>query len=96
MCFSAFNLITTLLLLLYHPYHCFLHLLSTSHKCTQPCYFLLSLKPVAQTLKKIWDSSMRSSRRAIATGQLHVELWCRSAAILLSVINLVFYKTLFI
>jgi hypothetical protein len=26
----------------------FLHLLSTNHKCTQPCYFPLLLKPAAQ------------------------------------------------
>jgi hypothetical protein len=27
-------------LILYLAYHYFLHLLSTNHKCTQPCYFL--------------------------------------------------------
>jgi hypothetical protein len=27
-------------------------LLSTNRKCTQPCYFLLPLKPAAQKLKK--------------------------------------------
>jgi hypothetical protein len=32
------------------------------------------LKPDAQKLKKIWDSSMESSRRTIALGRLPVEL----------------------
>jgi hypothetical protein len=74
-CFSAFYLIIVLPLLLYHAYHCFLHLLSTNHKCTQPCYFPMLLKLAAQKLKKIWCSSMRSSRQAITPGQLPVELW---------------------
>jgi hypothetical protein len=39
------------------------------------------LKPAAQKLKKIWDSSMRSSRRAITPGRLPVELWSLFAAI---------------
>jgi hypothetical protein len=29
----------------------FLHLLSTNHKCTKPCYFPLLLKPAAQKVK---------------------------------------------
>jgi hypothetical protein len=39
----------------YYPWHiiCFLHLLSTNHMCTQPCYFPLPLKPAAQKLEKI-------------------------------------------
>jgi hypothetical protein len=53
MCFSAFNLIIALPLILYHAYHYFLHLLSTNHKCTQPCYFLLLYKPAAQKMKKM-------------------------------------------
>jgi hypothetical protein len=32
----------------------FLHLLSTNHKCTQPCYFPLLLKPAAQKKKMDW------------------------------------------
>jgi hypothetical protein len=36
---SAFNLTTTLHLLLYLAYHYFMHLLCTNHKCTHPCYF---------------------------------------------------------
>jgi hypothetical protein len=39
----------------------FLHLLSTNHKCTQPCYFPLLLKPAAQKEKVGWNSSMSSS-----------------------------------
>jgi hypothetical protein len=65
MCFSAFNLIISLPLILYPTYHYLLHLLSTNHKCTQPCYFLLLYKLAAQKLKEILDSLMRSSRRAI-------------------------------
>jgi hypothetical protein len=33
-------------------YHLFLHLLSINHKCTQPCYFPLPLKPATQKVKK--------------------------------------------
>jgi hypothetical protein len=44
----------------------FLHLLSTNHKCTQPCYFPLLLKPAAQKEKMDWNSSMRSSRLRVA------------------------------
>jgi hypothetical protein len=94
--FSAFNLIIALPLILYPSYHDFLHLLSTNHKCTQPCYFLLLYKPAAQKLKEILDSLMRSSRRVITPGRLHVELWCLSVAMLSRVLNLVFYKTLFV
>jgi hypothetical protein len=35
-------------------------LLSTNHKCTQPCYFLLLLKPAAQ--KEMMESSTVSFR----------------------------------
>jgi hypothetical protein len=59
----------------------FLHLLSTNHKCTQPCYFPLLLKPVAQKLKKIWSTLIWSSRGAIATSRLPMELCYLSAAI---------------
>jgi hypothetical protein len=54
------------------------------------------LKPAAQKLKKIWDSSMRSSRLAITPGRLPMELWSRSAAILSRAFDLVFCKTLFV
>jgi hypothetical protein len=83
-------LVFTLLLPLHIIY--FLHLLSTNHKCTQPCYFPMLLKPAAQKLKKIWDSLMRSSRQAITPGRLPVELWCLSAAMLPRVFDLVFCK----
>jgi hypothetical protein len=53
------------------------------------------LKPVAQKLKEILDSSMRSSRRAIIPGRLPVELWYRSAAVSSRVFALVFCKILF-
>jgi hypothetical protein len=93
--FSAFNLIVALPLTLYPAYHYFLHLLSTNHKCTQPCYFPMLLKPVAQKLKETLDSMMKSSRWVITPGQLSVELWCRSAAVSSRVFALVFCKTLF-
>jgi hypothetical protein len=73
----------------------FLHLLSTNHKCTQPCYFPLLLKPTAQKLKKIWSTLMRSSRRANTPGRLPMELWHLSAVMLLRVFDLVFCNTLF-
>jgi hypothetical protein len=95
MCFSAFNLIIALPLILYPAYHYFMYLLSTNHKCTQPFYFLLLYKPIAQKLKEILDSLMRSSRRAITPGRLPVELWCLSIAMLSRVLDLIFCKTLF-
>jgi hypothetical protein len=73
-CFSTFNLIIALPLILYPACHYFLHLLSTNHKCTQPCYFLMLYKPTAQKPKEILDSLMMSSRRAITPGRLPVEL----------------------
>jgi hypothetical protein len=53
----------------------FLHLLSTNHKCTQPCYFPLLLKPAAQKEKIGWNSSMRSSRLRVAPVAVPVVLW---------------------
>jgi hypothetical protein len=44
----------------------FLHLLSTNHKCTQPCCFSLLLKLAAQKERMDWNSSMRSSRLRVA------------------------------
>jgi hypothetical protein len=78
----------------YYPLHIiyFLHLLSTNHKCTQPCYFPLPLKPAAHKLKKIWSTLIWWSRRAIALGRLHVVLWCLFAAMLPRVFDLVFCK----
>jgi hypothetical protein len=43
--------ITVLSLLLPCIIILFLHLLSNNHKCTQPCYFPLLLKPAAQKEK---------------------------------------------
>jgi hypothetical protein len=77
-CIGAFLLI---LLLQFYP-RCylalsflFLHLLSTNHKCTQPCYFPLLLKPVAHKERMGWNSSMRSSRLCVAPVVVPVVLW---------------------
>jgi hypothetical protein len=40
----------------------FLHLLSTNHKCTQPCYFPLLYKHAAQKLKRTWSTPIWCSR----------------------------------
>jgi hypothetical protein len=83
--FFAYNFVIALSLILWSAYHIFPHLLSTNHKCTQPCYFPVLLKPAAQKLKKICDSLMMSSRRAITPGQLPVELCSLSAVLFESV-----------
>jgi hypothetical protein len=49
-CFQPYYNFT---LLLYLTYHLFLYLLSTNHKCTQPCYFILLLKLAAQKMKMV-------------------------------------------
>jgi hypothetical protein len=51
-----------------------LHLLSTNHKCTQPSYFPLLLKPAAQKEKMDWNSLMGSSRLRVARVTIPVEL----------------------
>jgi hypothetical protein len=51
MCIFAYHFITVLSLLLPDIIILFLHLLSTNHKCTQPCYFTLLLKLIAQKEK---------------------------------------------
>jgi hypothetical protein len=66
MCISVYHFISLLSLLLPHIIILFLHLLSTNHKCSQPCYFPLLLKPTAQKEKMDWNSSMRSSRLCVA------------------------------
>jgi hypothetical protein len=53
----------------------FLHLLSTNHKCSQPCYFPLLLKPAAQKEKMDWNSSTRSSRLCVTPVAIPVLLW---------------------
>jgi hypothetical protein len=74
---GAFRL-TTLLpyLSYYHSLHIilFLHLLSTNHKYTQPCYFPLLYKPTVQKAKMDWNSSMRSSMLCVAPVVVLVKL----------------------
>jgi hypothetical protein len=53
-------------------------MLSTNHKCTQPCYFPLLLKPTAQKEKVDWNSSTRSSMLHVALVDLLVVLWSLS------------------
>jgi hypothetical protein len=58
-----------------------LHLVSTNHKCTQPCYVPLLYKLAAQKEKMEWNSLMSSSRLCVA---LIAILWClEPSAILL-------------
>jgi hypothetical protein len=63
---SAYSFIIVLSFLLPYIIILFLHLLSTNHKCTQPCYFPLLLKPTAQKEKMDWNSLMRSSSLRVA------------------------------
>jgi hypothetical protein len=72
-CISAYPFITVLSTLLHCIIILFLHLLSTNHKCTQPCYFPLLLKHAAQKERMDWNSSTTSSRLRVA--QL-LFLWC--------------------
>ncbi len=74
-CIFAYTFITVLSLLLPCIIILFLHLLSTNHKCTQPCYFPLLLKPAAQKERMDWNSLMRSSRLHDAPIAVPVELW---------------------
>jgi hypothetical protein len=71
-CLQHYTLFTLLL-----PLHIiyFLHLLSTNHKCTQPCYVPLLLKPAAQKEKVDWNSSTRSSRLHVAPVAVPVVLY---------------------
>jgi hypothetical protein len=71
----AYHFILVLSLLLPGIIILFLHLLSTNHKCTQSCYFLLLLKPAAQKEKMDWNSLTRSSRLRVAPIAIPVELW---------------------
>jgi hypothetical protein len=71
----AYHFTTVLSLLLPRIIILFLHLLSTNHKCTQPCYFPLLLKPAAQKENMDWNSSTRSSRLRAAPVDVPVELW---------------------
>jgi hypothetical protein len=74
-CISTYPFITVLSLLLPCIIILFLHLLSTNHKCTQPCYFPLLLKPTAQKERMEWNSSTRSSRLRVAPVVVPVVLW---------------------
>jgi hypothetical protein len=65
-CISAYPFITVLSLLLPCIIILFLHMLSINHKCTQPCYFPLLLKPAAQKERMDWNSSTRSFRLRVA------------------------------
>jgi hypothetical protein len=49
-------------------------LLSTNHKCTQPCYFPLLLKLAAQKEKMDWNSLTMSSRLRVAPVDVPVVL----------------------
>jgi hypothetical protein len=71
----AYPFITVLSLLLPHIITLLLQLLSTNHKCTQPYYFPLLLKPAAQKERMDWNSSMRSSRLRVASVVITVVLW---------------------
>jgi hypothetical protein len=71
----AYPFITVLSLLLPSIIILFLHLLSTNHKYTQPCYFPLLLKPTAQKERMDLNSSIRSSRLCVAPVVILVVLW---------------------
>jgi hypothetical protein len=71
----AYHCITVLSLLLPCIIILFLHLLSTNHKCTQPYYFSLLLKPATQNVKMDWNSLMRSFRLRVSLVAVLVELW---------------------
>jgi hypothetical protein len=72
---SAYSFIIVLSFLLPYIIILFLHLLSTNHKCTQPCYFPLLLKPTAQKKKVEWNSSTKSSKLCVALVAVLLELW---------------------
>jgi hypothetical protein len=75
MCISAYSLMPYLHCHYLYISFILLHMLSTNHKCTQPCYFPLLLKPAAQMEKKDWNSSMRSSTLHVAPVAVPVVLW---------------------
>jgi hypothetical protein len=69
-----------------HPYALFtlslplhiiylLHLLSTNHNCTQPCYFPMLLKSAAQKEKMDMNSLTKSYRLCVAPVVIPVVLW---------------------
>jgi hypothetical protein len=74
-CISTYPFITVLSLLLPYIIILFLYLLSTNHKCTQPYYFPLLLKPIAQKERMDWNSSTRRSRLRVTLIVVLVVLW---------------------
>jgi hypothetical protein len=74
-CISIYPFVIVLSLLLSYIIILFLHLLSTNHKCTQPCYFPLLLKLAAQKERMDWNFLMRSSRLCVASIVVPVVLW---------------------
>jgi hypothetical protein len=58
-CISIYLFITVLSMLLPCIIILFPHLLSTNHKCPQPCNFPLLLKPAAQKERIDWNSLTR-------------------------------------
>jgi hypothetical protein len=91
MCISAYHFTIVLSLLLLCIIILFLHLLSTNHKCTQPCYFLALYKTVAQTVKMDWNSSMRSSRLCVVPVAIYV-VFLKSSAALFRMSHLSLYR----
>jgi hypothetical protein len=75
MCIFAYSLMPYLHCHYLYISFILLHMLSTNHKCTQPCYFPLLLKPAAQKEKKDWNSSMRSSTLHVAPVAIPMVLW---------------------
>jgi hypothetical protein len=73
-CISAYPSVIVLSLVLPCIIILFLHLLSTNHKCTQPCYFPLLLKHAAQKERMDWNSLTRSSRLRVAPVVISVVL----------------------
>jgi hypothetical protein len=68
-CISAYPFITVLSLLLACIIILFLHLLSTNHKCTQPCYFPLLLR------RRGWTGILRRGVLGYVLPRLSF-LWC--------------------
>jgi hypothetical protein len=73
----------------------FLHWLSTNHKCTQPCYFSLPLKPVAQKERMDWNSSTMSSRLRVAPVAVPMVLWSLRCSVSLGIV-LVFKDIIYV
>jgi hypothetical protein len=96
MCISAYHFTIVLSLLLLCIIILFLHLLSTNHKCTQPCYFLALYKTVAQTVKMDWNSSMRSSRLCVVPVAIYVVFLKSSAALFRMRVILAFIDIIYV